>query len=793
MTSKKLSVAVAAIVGVGIMAVVIHRAVTVQPPPPEPPVATPPPSPVATSDPPAPFTAETALDAELTLTARGMMLADLGKLVEKRTGVRFASHKRTATRYVSLEPGTRSLRQVVDSVAADLSLTTEAMLDGKRAIVCFWQTPDAEASAQIMPLATSDDVVERRTGARWLEPVGGREALLQLLKMLADPDARVRAFAAAGVVNGWLLPWTPHEASALRCVAPDGTGAAVVTAIEAATRRETWKHMLQIAGDLREPTALPVLHKQLRDWAARYEAKEPPGALGLPEPLCEAIAVIGGPDAEAILRAEAEQLPGWGAYWGVYYLIKMGADSAAPLLRRRVATYTLTRVIRGYAPLGDALEYSDSPAVARDLLRRIRVPRIRPTDLDAIAGYLARYDLPDARAECRLRFSIAAEPAVRGALGRAMLNVPTVRQTLLVEALQAGPSQQWAALVLAPTDDVRLVPTLATITDSTDTEALLTAVETGADPREVAVQALGRIGGAEAEKTLIDLALSGDAGADALGVLWNHPSSDVRDALTAAVQNPDGNVSTIAAVALGRRRNPDDLDVLLEAARTKRSERVPSRTVQPIWDAVAAIGGERAAKELLIDVATGDSGAARALLYARDTHCLRAAREALTGGDADLREKLIAGFDTKSADEPPLTAFYAVPGTVERLGTVYTRRMMQQATVLGWIADPRGTDALSKLLVDAEATPLALRWTAIRALAQRKRETDPAGTDALLHALENDPDKSVKSQAKRWLLTWGVIPNEKKRGYPAPKVLLPKPPDGFRDPAGEREFMPPDL
>jgi len=792
MNSRRFIVAVVAVLSVGTTAVVVRHAMKAPPPAPTPPVQTPRPPPVKQAGPPAPFTAETALDAELTLTARGMTLDDLGKLVEKRTDVRFASHKRMAMRYVPLAPGTHKLRDVVESVAASLSLTTEAVLDGDRAVVCFWQTPDAEALAQMMELSTSEDVVERCTAARWLEPVGGRDALVQLLKMLADPDARVRAFAAAGVVAGWLSAWTPHQPSAVRCVAPDGTGVAVAGAIETATQREEWKHLLRIVGELREPAALPVLQKQLHDWAARHEAKEPHGALDLPEPLCEAIAAIGGADAEAILRAEAEQLTDWGAYWSVYHLIKMGADSAATLLRRRVASYSLTRVSRGYASLGDALVYSDSPALARDLLRRLRGPRIRRTDLDALACHLAKHDLPDARAECRLRFSVAAEPAARGRLARAMLNIPTVRNTLLVEVLQAGPSQQWAALALAATDDPRLVPALTTIIGSTDVEALQTAVEPGADPREVALQALRRIGGAAAEKALIDLALSGDSGAAALGVLWNHPSPDVHEALTTGVQSPDSNVAAIAAVALGRRRDPEDLDVLLSAARTARSERVRSLTVQPMWDAAAAIGGERAATELLVDVAGGDVGAARALLHSRDPHCLQAARNALTGDDAELREQLYAGFDLKSIDGPPIAALYAVPGLVDELDTIYTRRMMARAALLGWILDPRGTDALDKLLRDTEVQ-LAMRWTVIRALAQRKRAVDPAATEALLYALEHDPDKRVKAQAKMWLLTQAAIPNEKKRGFPAPKVLLPKPPDGFTEPDGEREFLPPDL
>ncbi len=122
------------------------------------------------------------------------------------------------------------------AITASAPLTTEILTDGDRVIVCFWRKPDAQVLGAMMKLAVSDDVVERATAAHWLERVGGRDSLVQLLKMLADPDVRVRHSAARGVMDGWSASGWLATSSLTRCVAPEGTALAVAEAIET----ETW-------------------------------------------------------------------------------------------------------------------------------------------------------------------------------------------------------------------------------------------------------------------------------------------------------------------------------------------------------------------------------------------------------------------------------------------------------------------------------------------------------------------------------------------------------------------------
>jgi len=182
----KMSAVIVVAVGAGAGAVAVHHAASPRLPLP---VSAAAPTPLVKQEVPlVPLTATTVLNAELTLPPKPIQLGTLGRLLKEQLGVHLACRPQAAKEYVRPGPGKHTVRDVLAATAAAAPLTAEILADGDRVVVCFWQKPDVQALAEMTVLARSDDALKRATAAHWLELVAGRDALVQLLKMLADPD-----------------------------------------------------------------------------------------------------------------------------------------------------------------------------------------------------------------------------------------------------------------------------------------------------------------------------------------------------------------------------------------------------------------------------------------------------------------------------------------------------------------------------------------------------------------------------------------------------------------------------
>jgi len=366
-----------------------------------------------------------------------------------------------------------------------------------------------------------------------------------------------------------------------------------------------------------------------------------------------------------------------------------------------------------------------------------------------------------------------------------MMNVPAVRDVVFAELANGGEAAREVAVSIASTHDPRLVPVLVDF---------LSTAEPGHAGLHMAIRALGRIGGPEAEKALI--ARAGTDGAtyrrDTLSALGYVSSPTAREVLRAALSDSSTLIRSSAAYALSRRPDPADMDLLLASARRETAKDTRGGPAWAIWNAVAMIGGQRAADELVAEAAKGDAAAARMLVLSASQYCVASARDALTGdaltGDADeLRGRLMAQFSTSAP--VPLSAYYAVSVALTELAGADEALKKKRIAVLGWTQDPRTTKVLGELLIKGDEST-TVRYAAAGALFSgvgNSRPADPAAVESLRHALEHDPDQGVQGRAKKALTKWGVIPSEVPWRRRPP--VEPEP----DDPPEEREFpTPPD-
>jgi len=712
---------------------------------------------------------QAVLDAELTLSSGVLQLSDLAQLTKDQLGVYVAFHKRTGALFVSgLKPGKQKVRDVLAAITAAVPLTSEVIADRDRVVICFWpKQPDAHMLAAMMKLARSDDDLDRSTAARWLEQVGGRDALVQLLKMLGDPSARVRYFAARSVAEGW-------QSDAIPCVAPPGTGLAVARAIETGTWRATQLNMIQIARRLRDPVVLPALKELL--W--KVKSKDNPRYTS--SKICPAIAAIGGPEAEAILLAALDKLPERHPYYAMYGLGALGSDAALARFREHIDIEAAKGEKAHFLSLATAMAASDNPAVVPDLIRMLD-KRGAQENARCFLELLARFDTPEAQAVCLKAYKTETHPAMRNSLAITLVRSPAVQKELFSELARDDVVAHNAALALASTRDPRLVPVLVgMLADVPDPSSGRWA----APGQYQAVEALGRIPSAEAEKALVAL-VNGKGGlrGPALSALGYRFSPEARKLLRATLEDPNRSIRERAAKGLARRPDAADLDILLTGAR-KDDAKTASFI---IWNAVATVGGMNAARGLLTDAAKGNYAAAAALAATRDPHCLRALRNALADDTVTLQR---LSMTWSMGGLPKLGAYYIASAALTELPAADEKQKLVLTGLLGWTHDPRATDALSRLLLNP-AEPVALRRSIVEELCGARgiglNRADPAAFEPMLHASEHDADERVQWTARTAMTAyWGVAKPRK----PVP-LRPPFDPPRPVDPGDEREFPPP--
>jgi len=758
----KTAAALVAAAGAGAGALAIHQA-----------TRAPHPAPIAAAAAPAPPVVKKALpkpeavpDMELTLPPGNISLRLLAHHVKRQTGVYLAQNRRTGERSVYIEPGKHKVRDVLVKIEALAPLQTKIVIDRDRVAICLWQKPDAQLSAELMKQARSKKVIDRCTAARWLGQLGGRDALAQLLKMLTDPNARVRYYAIKAVADEW------GESGLIPCVAPQGLGLALARTIP--TEKKTLhasdrkRRLFKIISRLRDPKTLPFLKKQM-------ELETASNAFGM---IPGAIAAIGTPEAEAILLeahslwSKPEQWRSEGkAHWILRCLPALGTDAAIARLRE---TFEGKNAEGGHFRTGTAnlLHWVDSPATEHAIHQMLKLPGIDNSQTFSLLRCLAKFDTPKAREVCVEKLKIFADdPAKWQFLAGDMRHIPAVREMLFAELTQGGVAGRRAACVLAPTADARLLPKFR--------EILLGGhKDTYWAQQRTASKGLTHIGNREAEEILLELAQKkNELAIQALGFV---PTARARKALRTALKNPNVFARNRVAQALAWQPDPEDIPFLLAAARMTAPE--DQMDALPIWDCVAAIGGKRAAAELVAEVAKGSAVAAQALLASENPHCAKAVRDVLTGGATKLGGLSLKMKEIPERRDAPLNAYYAVGAALAALPRETNAKLRaERATLLAWARDPRGTDALSRLLVDARQ-PTPVRHAAAQGLV---RTHDPAGIKAMLYAYKRDADEEVRQTLSTALQTRGIIKFQapekrrkpKKDRQPKKKPVPQNPPD----------------
>jgi len=758
------------------------------------------------------YSPEPLLGAELELLRGRMRMSELARRIKTQLGAHLACHAKGGERIVHPKPGIQTVRDLLATITAAAPLTAEVLSDGEREFICFWRKPDAQMLAEVMKLARSDDVLERCTGAHWLGPLGGRQALVQLLAMLADSDARVRYFASSAIVGGWDASgvYSKHSASSpVPCVAPEGTGAALVRAIEteAAAAPGAWRvtrwNMLQIASQLRDPIVLPVLKKQLEDMDGNTFGMDADSLYFA----CAAIGSIGGPEAEAILLATLDRLTPKIAQKAMPCLGVLGTDGAIARLGRE-ADAEMPKGGRGhFRSIVRMIASSDSPAAAVELIRLINHPGVSGGQADFVARILPKFDTPEAHAACLAMLRATTDPTLRIRMGTAMANVPAVRDELFADLGRGGAIARSAALALVATGDPRLMPVLVEIINA-DAATLHAERVYGQEMKSKAMRGLSHIDTPEALQFLLAAANEDTRPrAGALFALGNFSAPEARKTLRKFLQGDSSVARKTAAKALAVQANPADVDVLVAAAKSLgRLNKMSKRLSQ--WDAVAAIGGERAAKALQAAAAKGNVPAVRALTTSRDPYCIAAVRDGLAGGDARARSTLLRAFDKSGVLLP--SAYYAATAALAELPKAEGRPRANHVGLLGWTRDPRGTDVLGKMLVSADESALVrkaalgglscygfdIRWKIARSSRTQMHHStgDPAALESMRHAYEKDADERMKKRAKNNLVKWGVIAVKKPLLHRPPEKPDPQDPLVPKDPPDEREFpQPPPL
>jgi RNA polymerase sigma factor (sigma-70 family) len=808
LSTLKVGVALVAAAGVGVGTLVLLR--PAKAPLPEAAMA------IAAATKKKPLTTEEVLNTEFTPASRVMSIYQFARLVKRQTGIRVTRPLRRHGLFVRLEPGRQKLSEALASITAQGPLTTEIVSARNGVAICLWLKPDAEMLARMMKLARSDDALERCTGARWLRSVGGRDALMQLFKMLADPNTRVRHFAARALVDGWTarLGIGSYEValeSPLAYVAPEGTGLVVARAIATTTWREEQQNMVRIARHLRDPQTLPVLKMRLEAVIEKYDLDDFKWGFGEPGwmmPLSRLrgaatpIADVGGPEAEAVLLATMDRLPKRHTIYIMRALGTLGTAGALARLRRQLDIEIRKRKSKSLSYIAEALAASDNPAVVPDLIRILNRPARQKWESHTILPYLSRFDTPRAQAACLAEIRAATDLAERRSLAQTMFASPAVLEEMFGDLAKGGAARRSAARTLATTYDPRLIPALAEILvlddltirkprrdragviDDTPTnfmvldeairtltliggpeaeKAFIAAIELGPTERwPRAFRALGQLKGPDAQKALLEWAgpQGGAKRSFALCALGNISTPEARKTLMATLQDPDSYIRVFAAQAPVLRGNRVAEECLFACVRMERPKEYSGRMAVSIWAAVAAVGGKRAVNVLMSEVAKGSAPAVLALRSSRDPHCIRATHDAITSDDDALRKLMATAFFPPLPLQNQFDSFEAV---LRKLPEARGRQKVETVRRLGGARDARGNEVLFKLLINAKE-PLEVRRAAVEALsgcslgARTMRPiADPAVVPAARHASRFDADPGIRKQAK--LILWGVLPS----------------------------------
>ena len=265
------------------------------------------------------------------------------------------------------------------------------------------------------------------------------------------------------------------------------------------------------------------------------------------------------------------------------------------------------------------------------------------------------------RRQCAAALGQLGDPRAQRSLFR-LLQDPDInvrRQTLLALVSLAdgslGPSL--APLVL---DDVRGLSFVPALRGPTAVAAVphLARYLAGADgpPRDAAIAALGRIGGAEAARSLSELLTS-----------------------------PDGYLRYQAATSLARLGPEHALEPLLTVARTEEMARIESlRGLADLYRPIPLIDDAR-----------------------------RAPEEVRAVGATALRESSPAEASAGVYLVSSIRDEEALEGLVQLLSRPEVDLRAQVATALGWMGDPRACDVLRVALTDpAEEVQAAAAWAA---------------------------------------------------------------------------------
>jgi HEAT repeat protein len=574
-----------------------------------------------------------------------------------------------------------------------------------------------ERDSILQDLASADDEL-RRLAVERLGLLPPEEATRELIARLGDPSWRVRKAAVERLAasadptracGALVAALADGENSGRRNAALEALvrcGSAAIPALLAATSSadpDVRKQVVDALTGIADPTTVDRVTELLAD--------PDPNVRGA---AADALGAICRSQSQAPLLRAVTTDP--------ERLVRLSALRALARMECSVSVAELA------APLGDALlqpaafallGFSDDPA-AEEALWKGLVASSRAGAEAAMAALLrtaSRHAPADAErlAERARATALAAPELVERAVAR-LDGADLQTRLTLVQFLGLTRSARVVKPLLSAGADEALaevvLETLCAFSDVAEPALDAAFAELGVDERVLACEVFGR-----------------------------GTSSAGRRRLLEALVQPDSVLRATAMRALGRRRDPEALEALVDCFANETREDAEGDELELLADAIISIAGRGA---------EGTAERATRILLQRLPDASEAFRTAAarllgrlgTGGEA-------AGLTLLFSDESPAVRRAAVEG-LGRLGADTLPEALHlagadeapsvriaAAAALGRSGDPRAFEDLERLASDADA---AVRGAALRALAARE-ERDPAALAQRLALLERGADE----------------------------------------------------
>jgi len=657
-----------------------------------------------------------------------------------------------------LKPGTVRMGKLLESLAESCGMDLEVRRLGNEACALYWDRPDPQVAAKMEERARSVKELDRCVAARWLPALGSRRGLEFAVGLLSDSSPRVRGYAAWSIAKNWPFGYAGSRNAG--CVSPLGTmphPRAASTTAEELERMiskpqsldfERFSNFAIIAGAFRAREAVPVLLKAVRCRDQIEKVKIGSGGIHRQRGGSGAgrlLGMVGGEEAEKGLLELWREAPGYDIADGLAGIGTARSRRALIEALRSEDRKVLGSAARALGRLGNR----EAIAPLRAALSRNTGEKNSTATAISIVTALLRIDPEGNRGLALAEVGGTTDPWQRYWFCNRLEAADLAGDWLLptVEKFAGGKHAR------ARGGALRLLAELGTEKSVDVIEKSLTHKEKYV--KQSACAALAAIGGRRAEKLLRKALESGDPvlRRAACSELCGFADEDLaRGLLKPLVRDPDPGIRAAAINGLCVLRREEDFELMSAAAVERPKNRALEAACARALRSLSLFNDGRAWQELLRLARSGNAGAVRALLTARNKRLRRLGMKELErDGMKFLRPALkVKGSYVWELDPHNLAM---IPHLVRFLGD---RDVAVRSAAMSLLsADPRGIEPLCRALL-SDADPQA-RLAAVMAMTHFSRvRTDIAASGAFLKALKNDKELRVRGEAMRGLVNLGL-------------------------------------